>query len=253
MLTTQKSPKKTHIIEATLPELDWYVSKFTMPHWTAQERWLRTLGYEAEGTTVCERYSPTTNPNHGALILAQEIDQLIRCGGIGQSWEAVARGNDQLVAEGPTEWIAMARCFALSKGREVFEIPVDPSRNTPTSELKRLALNWAVAKSLGYEVTIANKDESRHKVILVDSGDTVDWVFEPSTNPAQCEPLIKELGLTLEPFKGDENDWVCFHLKSGHVGRGDTKCIAASRCIVDLKIGYEIQLPDELLIQMLKG
>ena len=153
--------------------------------------------------------------------------------------------------EKPAEAVIFAdHCKGWFRG---FHGSVDISVVMHNQALSGLALNWAVAKALGHEVTIANKDESHQKIILVDDGDTVDLVFEPSKNPTQGDQLITKFGLIVEPFKGDTDDWRCFEFTEGHASQGETKYIAAMRCILLMKIGEEIQVTDELLAILMAG
>lgn len=98
-----------------------------------------------------------------------------------------------------------------------------------TSELTGAALDWAVEKieatGLGY--------------------------FSPSTNWAHGGPIIEREGVGLDQY-ADYPRWQAFtpapEQPSGQaVCNGPTPLIAAMRCYVASKLGYEVDVPDALL------
>jgi hypothetical protein len=94
-----------------------------------------------------------------------------------------------------------------------------------TSELQGAALDWAVTKCEGFDTDI--EDGS----IWGLWGWATDW--------AQGGPIIEREGLTLDQWD-DYPRW-----RSGN-SYGPTPLIAAMRCYVASKLGYEIDIPEEL-------
>ncbi len=104
-----------------------------------------------------------------------------------------------------------------------------------TSELTGAALDWAVAKCEGgFDIGMASVHGRR---LLLDA-----WT--PSTDWAQGGPIIEREGIELLcetlGFR-----WVAMPQK-GPEWSGPTPLIAAMRCYVISKLGYEVELPEEL-------
>ena len=116
------------IYEAELVELDYCVAQHQFPEWKDVQRRLETVDFLSMGDGH-EPYTPTLGGKDADFLLENEIDQLTRCR-INLSkieWEAVAIGNDQISATGPTAHIAMVRCFLLQKnGTEKIKIHASP-------------------------------------------------------------------------------------------------------------------------------
>lgn len=94
-----------------------------------------------------------------------------------------------------------------------------------TNELKKLALDWAVAKCEG----VINGDD-------LDIGFILERGYTPSTNWAQGGPIIEREGIALIP------NWTAE--RPGFSADGDTPLIAAMRCYVASKLGDEVELPE---------
>jgi hypothetical protein len=109
-----------------------------------------------------------------------------------------------------------------------------------TSELKDLALDWAVAKCEGGTI------RTEHGVFL-NQGDGYDY-YTPSTDWAQGGPIIERERVSL--FE-DVNDWSAKasidHPLWDKRWAGPTPLIAALRCYVASKLGDEVEIPKELL------
>jgi hypothetical protein len=148
-----------------------------------------------------------------------------------------------------------------------------------TSELTRLALNWAVAQCLGLEVTFDSWGVCYiGKVQRDESGLGYPAPFEPSHNWAQGGPIIEREKITVVCAEGAYNQskagtpdcydtyWVAekgrlsagtsygpqgddwgegFHIDVDCM-TGPTPLIAAMRCYVASKMGDEIEIPEEL-------
>jgi hypothetical protein len=107
-----------------------------------------------------------------------------------------------------------------------------------TCELTGAALDWAVAN--------CEKHASRHTVDVFDFN---DYFFHPSTDWAQGGPIIErerlELASTDDTF--DDDKWISWSEDGNHVMYGTTLLIAAMRCYVASKLGYNVKVPAELL------
>lgn len=98
-----------------------------------------------------------------------------------------------------------------------------------TSELTGAALDWAVAKCEGVDVThLYAWDYSRNKF---------------STNWAQGGPIIERELLLLRPYG---LSWEC-SMGGTNWLKGTTPLIAAMRCYVASKLGDEVEVPQELV------
>ena len=100
-----------------------------------------------------------------------------------------------------------------------------------TSELKGPALDWAVAKCEG----------------LVQGVSWEHWAPRHSTNWAQGGPIIEREHINVS-YEG-QGVWlaggfngVCYLMGHG----GPTPLIAAMRCYVAIKLGDEVEIPEEL-------
>ena len=92
-----------------------------------------------------------------------------------------------------------------------------------TSELQGAALDWAVAKAVG-----------------VDVSSTTIPIYRPSTNWMHLGPLIERHEVEIEA-----GPWsACCGIKTMH---GDTILEAACRAIVAAKLGNEVDVPEELV------
>ena len=91
-----------------------------------------------------------------------------------------------------------------------------------TSELEGAALDWAVAKVVG-----------------VDVSSTSIPIFCPSTNWSQGGPLIERYYIDIE-----SGPWSAYY--GGQTMHGDSPLIAACRAIVAAKLGDVVEVPEEL-------
>jgi len=122
-----------------------------------------------------------------------------------------------------------------------------------TNELTGPALDWAVAKCLNCEYVFIGVDA----VFVLDSfGEDVTW--QPSTNWAQGGPIIEREKISV--IRNIGGSWrgsirhttshplVAHPVLDGWTNRhGETPLIAAMRCYVASKLGYEVDVPEELL------
>jgi hypothetical protein len=102
-----------------------------------------------------------------------------------------------------------------------------------TSELTGAALDWAVARCVGYRLDLVPEDS-----------------YTPSTDWAQGGPIIDREGISL--IRQTPDRWVSEYSNGcdrfDHArSHGPTPLIAAMRCYVASKLGDEVEIPEELL------
>ena len=138
-----------------------------------------------------------------------------------------------------------------------------------TSELEGVALDWAVAKSVGVSVCIGveyhtitfvplGRPRSKHNSVskyylnrATGRGETEEW--RPSTDWSQCGPLIERYKLTLYQVNGpaatvnDDTGEVDYDGRKMVCADGETILIAAMRAIVASELGDTVDVPEELL------
>ena len=104
-----------------------------------------------------------------------------------------------------------------------------------TKDLTGAALDWAAAKCEGAHPQISYPDKRLFGAI----GDTFDY----STDWAQGGPIIEREGIGLTPSHTAyyERDGGTFY------SYGHTALIAAMRCYCSLKLGNEVDVPEELI------
>jgi hypothetical protein len=110
------------------------------------------------------------------------------------------------------------------------------------SELTGAALDWAVAKAEGIELS-----NGCYNRLLVDgrmsTGQKMLTPYNPSTDWAHGGPIIEREKMTLE-WTGE--DWMAY-IRHDEEYFGPTPLIAAMRCYVASKLGDEIEVPDEIV------
>jgi hypothetical protein len=108
-----------------------------------------------------------------------------------------------------------------------------------TSELKDLALDWAVAKIVFPDPDYEDADRS----VYVYGDD--EFHFTPSTNWAQGGPIIERERISVASI---DPHWQASMPTTFYEGEqdGPTPLIAAMRCYVASKLGYEVEIPEEL-------
>ena len=103
-----------------------------------------------------------------------------------------------------------------------------------TQDLTGAALDWAVAKCEGLEVSVAHED----------------WHWY-STDWAQGGPIIEREGMGVWMYQWNEQGepeagWYAETKDGDHVKTGTTPLVAAMRCYVASKLGDEVDLPPNL-------
>lgn len=107
---------------------------------------------------------------------------------------------------------------------------------TKTQNLTGAALDWAVAKCEGVEITFSEGLQAAP--LGTPSG---QWEMY-STNWAQGGPIIERERIHVYPGP----QWTA-GMKPGQFIYGLTPLIAAMRCFVASKLGDEMEVPDELI------
>ena len=109
------------------------------------------------------------------------------------------------------------------------------------SELTGAALDWAVAKCEGEEVSLIR---GQLETLWTDNG------WKPSTDWAQGGPIIEREEIALEPMTHDEHGdgWLATRVEGPAICMefGQTMLIAAMRCFVVSHLGDEVNIPEEL-------
>lgn len=107
---------------------------------------------------------------------------------------------------------------------------------TLTSELTGSKLDYAVAQAMQMPVRIENR-----RVICGRNWNEGSSVFGPSRQWHQGGPIIEREGIwvsKLSLWRGSKPD--------GAFAEGPTPLVAAMRCIVMLKLGREVDIPEDL-------
>jgi len=123
-----------------------------------------------------------------------------------------------------------------------------------TSELEGLALDWAVAKAVGHDVSATVYYSGLNQYGRVESSRAIDLgEYSPSTDWSQGGPLIAD-GVymlcrqnPLSPIPFETEGWIAAHEGLPFLFDGPTPLIAACRAIVAAKLGDEIDVPEELV------
>jgi hypothetical protein len=114
-----------------------------------------------------------------------------------------------------------------------------------TSELTGAALDWAVAK-----IEFPDPDyEDADRFVYIHGDD--EFHFTPSTDWAQGGPIIERESIAIlgdgDLYWEAECVWAWARgFDDGFFQKGSTPLIAAMRCYVTLKLGDEVEVPEEL-------
>jgi hypothetical protein len=114
-----------------------------------------------------------------------------------------------------------------------------------TSELTGAALDWAVAKCDGPNSMASCYYDEDVPLCLEEWPESL---WEPSTNWAQGGPIIEQKRIGIKPiYQGyDVLHWSAVQELGEGRRTGPTPLIAAMRCYCASKLGYEVDVPDEL-------
>ena len=113
-----------------------------------------------------------------------------------------------------------------------------------TSDLKDLALDWAVAKCEPDDTLAIYFDEGTGEPLCRD-----DWEdnqeYKPSTDWAQGGPIIEREGISTGCHL-DGEEWFARSYWGEYEQSGPTPLISAMRCYIASKLGDQVEVPDEL-------
>ena len=124
-----------------------------------------------------------------------------------------------------------------------------------TSELKKGALDWAVAQAAGITVypSKQGKNWMSKRWMTADYGEFnhrhgTPW-WNPSWNWSQGGLIIQREGLGIWMYQWNEqgepeNGWYAEDKNGDHVQTGTTPLKAAMRCYVASKLGDEVEIPE---------
>jgi len=114
-----------------------------------------------------------------------------------------------------------------------------------TSELSGIALDWVVAECEGLEKILF-----RGCVVVPktwSNGGTYPIKFQPSTNWSQGGPIIEREQINITTLHTYKFQWQAYLDTPNSHMLNSTPLIAAMRCYVQLKLGDEIDVPNEFI------
>lgn len=120
-----------------------------------------------------------------------------------------------------------------------------------TSEATPIQLNYLVAKCVGLldagRVVVDFEYMSGHDPIRLNPRPDVYYssAYAPTTDWAYGGPIIEREHITLRCYK--DALWDASIGRLDYVEDGPTPLIAAMRCYVALRLGDEVEIPDELV------
>lgn len=109
---------------------------------------------------------------------------------------------------------------------------------TPVASLEGAALDWAVAKCEGLDVSVIGNS------VLLWVGKDSNIDYEPSTDWLEGGPIIEREGISV--VRVSDSVWDAHMSNVNFFESGTTPLIAAIRCYVASKLGDEVELPAEL-------
>ena len=115
-----------------------------------------------------------------------------------------------------------------------------------TSELKDLALDWAVAKCEGRGIEF---EDPRDPWLTLDGiAHQPLHSYNPSTDWAQGGPIIEREQLNLSCLGNNKWEvWPNYGMNDTTYCKGPTPLIAAMRCYVASKLGNEVEVQEDLI------
>lgn len=119
-------------------------------------------------------------------------------------------------------------------------------KQVKVSEATNIQLDWMVSTLTNPEWDY--EDRAYNTFDWIDTGDTNDEQYSPSTDWSQGGPIIEweKIGLSQITHKGDEVLWVASAFSVKCWGYGPTPLVAAMRCHVTSKLGGVVEVPERL-------
>lgn len=124
-----------------------------------------------------------------------------------------------------------------------------------TSELSGVQLDYAVAKSIGQQ--LSNEDYDKQTGVLWFESEHEWKIWSPSTDWSQCGPLIEKYHINFNSiFDGSNSNLfatIGYRLTisgknaTGAGGKEFNYQLATCRAVVAAKLGDEVDIPDELM------
>ncbi|MEX0445199.1 phage protein NinX family protein [Xenorhabdus sp. SGI246] len=118
------------------------------------------------------------------------------------------------------------------------------------SELKGMALNWAVAKAEGLDVHLKDYSDVGQCLCFWPDSESESVEYSPSTDWEQCGSLIEKYQIYLfNEALPEGHAWSASYPESvpTDYGDGETPQIAVCRAVVNKKLDYVIDIPDEFI------
>ena len=110
-----------------------------------------------------------------------------------------------------------------------------------TKELSERSINWLVRRiEFTKPVTIGSST-----IMALNENDVPDF-YNPSANWAHGGPIIEREMIEIGAHEPNEIEWVARDYWKEYQMTGPTPLIAAMRCYIASKMGYEIEIPKEL-------
>lgn len=124
-----------------------------------------------------------------------------------------------------------------------------------TSELSGVALDWAVAKSVGKNLEISNGRIGNFVDNWLPNANSDFVAWAPSIKWSQGGPLIDRFDVYFDRYPLDQPGFVVARIGMDYQAGSNyfnnpsspNRLIAACRAIVADKLGHEVDVPEELL------
>jgi hypothetical protein len=110
-----------------------------------------------------------------------------------------------------------------------------------TADLIGPALDWAVAALEGLT------EENSWTAIEIFKAARAGGLYWYSTDWSQGGPIIERENIDLISSTPSDPLWQAMQWRFAHGAKGPTPLIAAMRCFVASRLGYEVDVPDELV------
>ena len=109
------------------------------------------------------------------------------------------------------------------------------------SEASGIVLDWMVAKCEGKFIKATTP-----VIMVMDEGKAYSYSYQPAKDGAQGGPIIEREKIATN-FSVKRNCWFAENFMETDAESGTTPLEAAMRCYVASKLGYEVEVPDEIV------
>jgi hypothetical protein len=124
-----------------------------------------------------------------------------------------------------------------------WRLPRIPMESVGLDHLKPLAINWLVARILGYTPKIVRKDQEPESIWTQETSTEFEKQFDPVNNWALAGPIINIKGIST--VQRTDGWWESTHFSLSKFADQD-QLTAAMRCLILSTLGYEVEIPKEL-------